>query len=190
MPNRRSILKIWAAIVLFISGYIPLFVIMLIKDLKEPGYCEFKNFTVSLFLLFIIMASGIFLYKIMKSLSGEGGFSIKVISVKSKSSEIVNYTIPYMISFFAFDMSKPTDLVVFLIFFVMLCALSISSQSIFINPILAIFGYGLYECKYIENSIEKEEIVLSRIDITQKRSYEIKRLSNYLSIISKYPEED
>lgn len=182
----KSLIRFWAAVIIFISGYIPLFIILIIKDIN--GDFIFKNPVLSYSLIIISIVSGLFLYLVIKNLE-TGGFPIEITSVKHKSSEIVNYTIPYMISFFAFDLAKTQDLIVFIIFFVLLCVLSIRSQSIFLNPILAMFGYGLYECTYTENNVLKDGVFISHDDLVINDSYKIKKLSMYISIISEYPKE-
>jgi len=184
--KNRSLIRFWAATIIFVSGYIPLFLILIIKDMNSAFI--FKNPGLSYSLIITCIVSGLFLYYVIKNLEADG-FPIEITSVKHKSSEIVNYTIPYMISFFAFDLTKTQDLIVFIIFFVLLCILSIRSQSIFLNPILAIVGYGLYECTYKENDIVKDGVIISNEDLIKNNSYKIKKLSMYISIISEYPKE-
>jgi len=184
-------------------GYTPLFFIMIIKDIhsflwfeyilsqpaigvseiKLPYGIAFQNPSVVIFLVILIVISLILLRYVLNNI-GNNPFPIKITEAKNRSSEVVNYTIPYMISFVAFDLSKWQDLLALLLFLSILCLLSIRSQSIFINPILAAIGYGLYDCKYNENNKLKECVMLSRIDLSEGIETKYKKLTNYMGIIS------
>ncbi|NOR70854.1 MAG: hypothetical protein GQ532_14370 [Methylomarinum sp.] len=201
--KRRSAIKTIPSIAIFISGYTPLFLIMIIKDInnflwfeyaltqpvmevsiiKLPYGIAFHNPSVVIFLVTLTVLSLILLKYVLKNI-GNNPFPIKITEAKSRSSEVVNYTIPYMISFVAFDLSKWQDLLALVIFLSILCLLSIRSQSIFINPILAAIGYGLYDCKYYENNKLKECVMLSQIDLSEGIETNYKKLTNYMGIIS------
>lgn len=201
--ERRSITTLIPSIAIFISGYTPLFLIMVIKDIKDLvwytntfsqpilGLSQFQlpywiNFTNPLIVLSIVVIAifSLFMLKYVLSNVSENPFDIEIKQAKSRSSEVVNYTIPYMISFVAFDLSKWQDLLSLLIFLSILCLLSIRSQSIFINPILAALGYGLYDCKYLENGREKECVMLSKNDLANNSNEKYTKLNNYMGIIA------
>ncbi|WP_341661161.1 hypothetical protein [Vibrio sp.] len=123
--NRKSKTRLLSSIAIFISGYTPLFLIMIIKDIKEvvwfehafesvvwsfsklkiPYWFEFKNIEIVLALLLLSVASLVLISYVLRNVT-KRPFAINVISAKSRSSEVVNYTIPYIISFVAFDLSK------------------------------------------------------------------------------------
>lgn len=202
--QRRNATTLIPSIAIFISGYTPLFLIMIIKDFDRidwqayqltssilgfsqidyPVGIVFKNSNVVLGLLIVAAVSLLMLRYVLKNITSNP-FEITITKAKSRSSEVVNYTIPYMISFVAFDLSKCQDLLSLIIFMGILCLLSIRSQSIFINPILAALGYGLYDCVYTENGKEKECVMLSRKDLTAKDVVKYKKLNNYMGIINK-----
>ncbi len=183
--NRKSKTRLLSSIAVFISGYTPLFLIMIIKDVtklvwfehefdspilfgfmkvKIPYWFEFGNHSVVVALILFSVISLVLLTFVLKNVT-KNPFEIVVITAKSRSSEVVNYTIPYMISFVAFDLSEWQDIVSLCLFLSVLCLLSIRSQSVFINPILAALGYGLYDCKYQESDNEKECVMLSKHDL-------------------------
>lgn len=201
--KRRSIVKTIPSISIFFSGYAPLFLIMAIKDVSGFVWYE-KQFTESVFgmerlvfpyfltvnnpgvvigLLAISILTVLMLWYVVKNIA-DNVFPIEIVSAKSRSSEVVNYTIPYMISFVAFDLSKWQDLVSLVVFLSLLCLLSIRSQSIFINPILAAAGYGLYDCQYAEHGTVKDCVMLSKEDIKEKQGVSFKKLTNYMGIIA------
>ena len=202
--QRRNATTIIPSIAIFISGYTPLFLIMIIKDFVRvdwqvyqltsnivgfsqiyyPVDIVFNNTKVVLGLLMVAALSLLMLWYVLKNITSNP-FDITITKAKSRSSEVVNYTIPYMISFVAFDLSKGQDLLSLIIFMGILCLLSIRSQSIFINPILAALGYGLYDCAYTENGKEKECVMLSPKDLIVEDVVKYKKLNNYMGIINK-----
>ncbi len=207
--NKRSITTLLPSIAIFISGYTPLFLIMIIKNIKGFEFHEFEfsseiiNFTsiqipywvilnnpiTVLFLIVTSVLSLFFLQYVLKNIS-ENPFKIKILKAKSRSSEVVNYTIPYMISFVAFDLGKWQDITSLILFLSVLCLLSIRSQSIFINPILAALGYGLYDCKYVEGGENKECVMLSKSDLLENSDETYKKLTNYMGIISQQGQQN
>ncbi|EAS44794.1 hypothetical protein C9J48_23955 [Photobacterium profundum] len=202
--NRRSKTRLVSSIAIFISGYTPLFLIMIIKDIKDfvwyektletpffwvsnikiPYWVTVTNSDVVITLIILSIISLLLLGYVLGNITKDP-FDITVISAKCRSSEVVNYTIPYMISFVAFDLSKWQDIFSLALFLSVLCLLSIRSQSVFINPILAAIGYGLYDCSYNEGDQVKECVMLSRNDLLANTKEKFVKLNNYMGIISK-----
>lgn len=200
--RRRNATTLIPSIAIFISGYTPLFLIMMIKDVQAinwfthifstsfwglthfsvPVGLTFKNVNVVWALLFVSLLSLGVLRFVLKNITSNP-FEITITKAKSRSSEVVNYTIPYMISFVAFDLSKWQDLLSLMLFLSILCLLSIRSQSIFINPILAALGYGLYDVAYKENNKDKECVMLALKDLSPQDSVKYKKINNYMGII-------
>jgi hypothetical protein len=200
--QRRNATTLIPSIAIFISGYTPLFLIMIIKDITGLNWYTYQfssatlgfenitfpigflmtNSSVVWGLVVVSVISLLMLRYVLKNITSNP-FEITITKAKSRSSEVVNYTIPYMISFVAFDLSKWQDLLSLIIFLGILCLLSIRSQSIFINPILAALGYGLYDCSYTENGKAKECVMLSPKDLTINDLVEYKKLNNYMGII-------
>ena len=200
--QRRNATTLIPSIAIFISGYTPLFLIMIIKDITGLNWYTYQfssatlgfenitfpigflmtNSSVVWGLVVVSVISLLMLRYVLKNITSNP-FEITITKAKSRSSEVVNYTIPYMISFVAFDLSKWQHLLSLIIFLGILCLLSIRSQSIFINPILAALGYGLYDCSYTENEKAKECVMLSPKDLAINDVVEYKKLNNYMGII-------
>lgn len=195
--KRRNATTLIPSIAIFISGYTPLFLIMMIKDVQAvkwftyelstsflgfthfsvPVGLIFKNSSVVCGLLLVSLLSLGMLWFVLKNITSNP-FEITIIKAKSRSSEVVNYTIPYMISFVAFDLSKWQDLLSLMLFLSILCLLSIRSQSIFINPILAALGYGLYDVDFKENNKDKECVMLALKDLSSQDGVKYKKINN------------
>lgn len=161
---------------MFISAYSPLALILAVKDF-DLKRIWFLNPTTSITIL-IIGAISIFVLNIVIN-DSTSGHRIKVDKISNKSNTLINYTIPYMISFFGFDMGKTTDLVAFILFMCLLCLLTIRTQTIFINPILAMKGYGLFDVTYTENEKTKEGIFLTKVPLVINKHFLIQKVSNF-----------
>ena len=73
---------------------------------------------------------------------------VKIMAVSNRSGELINYSIPYMISFFVMDLEDTNLLLSFGFFMVIMYWLTIKTHNIFVNPVLACLGYNLYDVKY------------------------------------------
>ena len=171
--------RLWASIIIFISSYSPMFLIFAIRDYENKS---FKHPEIIWFSLIISIISIIFLYFVMRQISS--GFTIKIKNISNRSSELVNYTVPYIVSFTSIDLGKTQDIISFLIFMILMCVLTILTKNHFINPILTFFGYGLYEIDFEEGETLKNSIFLSKIDIKKNEIYRMQKISKYLFIIT------
>ena len=184
--------NVFTSVIIFISAYSPLALIIAIQDFKGKNYRYdsineaiqlFNNPFVTWTIVGISIISLGLLWYVMRNI--ERGHLITIKSISNRSSELVNYTIPYMISFFGFDLFNVTELVSFLIFITLLCIFTIKKQAIFINPILAIAGYGNYDIEYEENGIEKDGVFLSKIKPRKGHNYQIQKITDYSFLITK-----
>ena len=98
-----------------------------------------------------------------------GNMLVKVQSVQNRSADLINYTIPYILSFFGFDLSKWADIISLTIFLLIMMLLTIKSKSVFLNPILALRGYGLYDLEYQFNGQQYSVIALCREELGVKQ---------------------
>lgn len=174
-------IKLWASPIIFISSYSPLGIILVIKDYDFRNH-SFNNPSVS---WGILIAS---LFSVIMLLVAIGGIrfgeDILIRRVSNRSNELVNYTIPYMLSFFGFDLGKWQDMISFGIFMVLMFVLTIRTQSLFINPILAIIGYGLYDVEFELFETTKQGILMSKLDLKLDRIYTVQPLSKFLYFVT------
>jgi len=113
-----------------------------------------------------------------------GNMSVKVKSVKSRSLDIVNYTIPYLFCAFDIDLTKPEDIITILLFLLILLILTISSQSIFLNPILALGGYSFYDVDYKYDGKLKSNVIISNLELDNNELYYVRSLTRFLYIVT------
>ncbi len=110
--------------------------------------------------------------------------AVKVLAVRDKSVDLISYTIPYIISFFGIDLGKPADVISLSIFLLIMLLLTITSKSVFLNPILAMFGYGLFEVEYQYDQKQFSTVSLSKVEIEKGKIYYIRSLTKFLYLIT------
>ncbi len=175
--------KLITAILLFISAYAPLFVILAVKDFDFSCTYKFKHSTPICILLGLTAISIGLLFFAVNSIK-RGNMPVKVKSVKSRSVDLINYTIPYIVSFFGFDLSKTEDVVSLTIFLLLMLLMTIKSKSVFMNPILLLAGYNLYDLEYEFDGKTNSTIVISKHDMRTGDIYYIRSLTRFLYFIT------
>jgi hypothetical protein len=173
------------SIILFISAYSPLFVIFAVKDWDFS-----RNKFGHPWLTFGIIAASVISVIILLLIFGnlhKGNRCVTIKSISNRSMDLINYTLPYIVSFFGFDLSETADVISLGIFLAILFILTVRSHSIFMNPILSIVGYGLYDITFEYDSRIRTAIVLTNIELQSNQRYYLRPLTPYLQVIK---EED
>ncbi|WP_441257024.1 hypothetical protein ACS18Q_09735 [Vibrio sp. Vf1514] len=201
--------KLWAAIGIFFSSYLPLSLILMIQDidsnyLKNINYsaiCDlpkmlysnfgptslmmlekfvhvFKNPTIGLSIVGVSIISLVFLKLIMGSLSGGQLITVKQ-SVRNPS-DLMNYTVPYMVAFIGVDLGDGPKVAGFLVFMIFMFVLTYKTKQLFMNPILAVLGYNLYDIEYDVNTKIRHGRMLSKFEIEPEKQYQMEIVSSLL----------
>lgn len=201
--------KLWAAIGIFFSSYLPLSLILLIQDIDSKYLANidyskisnipsmlysdfhatfgmlfykflhvFKNPAIGLSIVGISFVSLIFLKMIMSSLSGGQLITVKQ-SVRNPS-DLMNYTVPYMVAFIGVDLSDGPKVAGFLVFMIFMFILTYKTKQLFMNPILAVLGYNLYDIEYDINKNIRNGRILSKFEIEPEKQYQMEIVSSLL----------
>lgn len=151
-------LRAWSSVFIFISAYFPLAIIFAIQDFDSKS----SNFSHPVIVYTVLAISAVSCLIVWLSVSHIKVSSppVEIRSVSNRSGELVNYSIPYMISFFVMDLGKTKLLVSFGFFMLIMYWLTLKTHNIFVNPVLALLGYNLYDVKYIKNGQEFEDFFL------------------------------
>lgn len=181
--------KILTAILLFISAYSPLFLILAIKDFDFNETWRLKHPIGIYVMLGISLLSIILLFATVKSIK-RGNMPVKIVEVKNRSVDLINYTIPYIVSFFGFDLSKIEDIFSLSIFLLLMLFLTIKSKSVFMNPILLLAGYNLYDIEYEFNGKQFSTIAISNHEMRSGQFYYIRSLTRFLYFITEEQKSD
>lgn len=152
-------LSITSKMMLFLSSYSLLFVALTFKY-------KLGSFT----WIFIVLAvlGGIATIKITKTKINPD--NREVINIVSKNDQVLSYLVSYLLPFIGFDLTQSNEFVALIIIFLTIGVLYIKADLIYINPLLLLFGFNIYEAQFINGS--------KRILISRKNVNEIKLLKN------------
>lgn len=156
-------LRRWALFSLFITSYIPLFAIVIGKQLKDGwafrywgGWsknavcCYLSHFGMaSLLTLFSMVgiAGMVVLLKNMKK-NLPNGQTVTVTKISNRNSEAIGYIATYIIPFLASDFAAWFECVVFAVLMLLIYVIYTNSNMILTNPLLSIIGYSLLDIEY------------------------------------------
>lgn len=176
-PSLR--LRFWASLLIFISGYAPLLLILAIKDLEWLG--QFPGPKHPWLVIGLLAAAALSTVTVLRAIrSIRSGLPVTITKASNKSGDLFGYTIPYVLSFVRIDLSDWQTLVSLGIFLAMLFAIAYRTQTVFVNPVLALAGYMLIDCTFKQGASETQALVLSRKPLTIGGTYAVERLSHYL----------
>lgn len=174
-------LRFLSSLLIFISSYFPLALIFIIKDLDDTTFLPRHAITAAIIAVLVMIACAIVLRAARKI---QSGVPVEVTKVSIKSGDMFTYTIPYMISFYNFNLGDWKTLLSLFVFMSLMFALSYRTQNVFINPVLALAGYGLYDCQFKDGSREVQGLLISRYKFQLGDTCIVEQLSNFLYIVS------
>ena len=164
-------------IMLFISSYIPLYILMILKNVLErtTDKGKFLNLFNRKFIFFdeindyaLVVLLGLCLislvYLALKTKSTDGQKYYKVISVEDETSNYYfNYISIYLLSCLGLTLNNIVD--VFVLFFIMIIVgiIYINNNMTYMNPTLNLLGYKVYSArvKLMSNNLEFNSILIA-----------------------------
>lgn len=180
MSDTSLRLRPLVSLVLFLSSYSPLMIILTIKDLNFSLPHFFGSATTSGILIFMAIGSSVVTLMTVRSV--ESGLTVVVTKAANKSGDMFGYTIPYMLSFMRVDLGDWQTLLSLVLFLSVLFIMAYRTQTVFINPVLAIAGYMLIDCTFKRDGKEVQAMVVTREPISAGDSMQLDQLSHYLYI--------
>jgi hypothetical protein len=118
------------------------------------------------------------------------GIPVKITRVANKPGEIFAYTIPYVISFYNFNLGDLKMVLCLLVFMSLMFILSYKTQSMMINPVLALSGYGFFNCEFQHAGKSLQGEFVSKFHFRPGDTCLVERLSEFLYFVAKViPEE-
>lgn len=181
-PSLR--LRPWASLVLFLSAYSPLMLILIVKDYDaiSPGLLP-QNPVFSGVLLLIATLSSLAVLRSVREING--GLEVTITKASNKSGDMFGYTIPYMLSFMRVDLGDWQVIVSLAMFLAILFIMAYRTQTVFVNPILALAGYMLIDCTFKRGDKEIQAMVVTRQPLAVGNSCRMERLAHYLYVAVK-----
>ena len=151
-----------ALFALFITSYIPLFLIVIAKQLKDGrdylcwgGWnrdalcCCAIHFGMSLVLavLTIVGVGGIRVLLRNLETNLKNGQTVRVTKINNRNSEAVGYIATYIVPFLASDFTSWYECLIFVVVMALIYVIYTNSNMILINPLLSIW-YSLLEVEF------------------------------------------
>lgn len=174
--NEANNLHGMAQFVLFVSSYLPLFILIIVRQVSENS--EYLHWTgisligIKLFIfkfglssiLFLTSVIGLFGYwKTLGNIEevAKNGNPITVKDVKNKNSEAIGYIATYIIPFLFQSFNGWFECLSVLFLMTIIYRIYINSSLLLINPLLS-FKFAIYEIEYTENKKNKNGLIISR----------------------------
>ena len=176
-------LRTLSAALIFISAYAPLAVIFLIQDFDTKTRW-FKNPALGFTILSVAILSCVVVWASVHQTKVSTP-PVTVKRVSNRSGELINYSIPYMVSFFVEDLTNVKRLLTFGFFMGIMFWMTLKTHNIFINPMLAVMGYNIYDVQYMRDGREFQDFFLSKgVRLNPNETCRIVELSERLFLVT------
>lgn len=185
MSTKHSSLRVRPLVsaVLFVSGYSPLLVILVIKDMTASNGLSLGHPLTSAILLAVALLSSIAVITATDQI--KDGLSVEVTRAVNKSGDMFGYSIPYVLSFLKINLDDWQVIASLGIYLLMLFVIAYRTQTYFVNPILALRGYMLVDCSFKRDNVETQALVLTREPVQAGNRVVVEQLSRYLYVANK-----
>ena len=165
-----------AIFVLFITSYIPLFGLLILRQVKqnidflnfggfnqESIFLAIKKFGVSGFLFLLAIFGFIGLKFLLTNLDKKrpNGELVKIVEVENKNSETISYISTYIVPFIFQDTNNLFDISSIFIVLIIIFFIYTKSNMIVINPILSI-SHTLYQIDYNKKNQMKKALLITK----------------------------
>lgn len=161
---------------MFITSFIPLWATVIFIDTLNIIKHDVNLLTEYISILTIItlnILSILIILKSMSSIKASEYKPYKVIEVRQEKGITSEFLLSYVLPLFAFDFTLWSEVVQFLIYFIILSFLCVRNNNIYANLIFEINGYKFFDCelkwKPEQNVKTTQVIVISRNNISSQR---------------------
>jgi hypothetical protein len=168
-------MRSWLKLVLFLSSYSPLFLIIAILNVKLNDIYKVKDiipqdkiWLVIVMLALFILPNAILFY-LIKRVRFFQPIKEKTNSFINKNSDVMNYIVTYLIPFLSFNFDKLNQTIAFAILIFVLAIVYIHSNIFYINPILIISGYKIYE-------INDKYLIITKLTVKREKRLKLYRI--------------
>jgi hypothetical protein len=154
--------RIITAALIFLASYLPLTVILLFQDVEmaalarpactdwahAASHCTLplKHPWMSLSPTLLCLASLLVTILVLGMLKPHN--RIAVHSATHVPADLMNYTLPYVVSFMSLDYGDVGKLAGFAAFLAWIFVMTLRSGQLLMNPVLTVFGWQLYELEF------------------------------------------
>lgn len=190
--------RLLIALAVFLGSYLPLSMILLIQDFNidlwgnpicnpiiDFGGCStpFRNSYISV-TFFCVCFLGLVITKYALKLIKSTERKIDIKEIKHTPTDLMNYVLPYVVSFMSVDYKEINKFLGFIVFLCWLFWITYRSGQIILNPILIVMNWKLYEVKYTHSGSTDEMVgkILSNTLIEVNLSYNYQEIQDVIII--------
>ena len=107
-----------------------------------------------------------------------------VSEVKHIPTDLMNYVLPYVVSFMEIDYNDIGKFVGFIVFLVWIFIITYKSERAIMNPVLTVFGWKLFEIKHSSpaGQVVSTSMALSRIALNPGTTYRVNAVQEVLIV--------
>jgi hypothetical protein len=194
--------RLLTAVVVFLGSYLPLSVILLAQNFDfgaihrslcwppEHAGCSIPLRNPGFALIALIICLLCFFVTLFVLASVKPKQEIVLVEAKYIPTDLMNYTLPYVVSFMSIDYQDMSKFVGLVIFLAWMFWITYKAGQILLNPLLIVFGWRMYELKYHFASDKQERIsrALSRGLIDAGETHRHTNITDILMIKPAPPE--
>ena len=171
--------RAYAAGILFLGSYLPLSVILLEQnfryELLRTGICKdwhadnclipLRQPVLSVSFVAICLVCFTFTLIVLRAIQVRQ--QVVVSEVKHVPADLMNYVLPYVVSFMGIDYSDIGKFAGFIVFLAWIFIITYKSERAIMNPVLTVFGWRLLEIKHSSpgGQVASTSLALSRIEL-------------------------
>jgi hypothetical protein len=154
-------------------------------DFLMSGTCHIPLQKPFLSVTFFLICLGCFFFSwFALKLAKPEGQKIKIVESKYTPSDLMNYVLPYIVSFMSISYIETNKFFGFVIFLLWLFWLSYKSGQIILNPMLIVFNWKMYEVSYRFPGSDDifSGVVLANTDVNPNSDYEYETIQSVIVI--------
>lgn len=191
-------LRILPSIIIFTGSYLPLSMILFVQDinytnLTSEGYsnifaalanCKISlshpfistSILIACLTCFILTLSALEFFRVKNKL--------KVQDHKYIPTDLMNYSLPYVVSFMSIGYEETSKFIGLIIFLAWMFLITYKAGQVILNPVLIVFGWKLYDVTYIiagdTTGKKHSKLLLSKHHLSENSSYKFCEIQNVL----------
>lgn len=152
--------RLLTAITVFLGSYLPLAVILFSQSIDytalrqgicwplKEGLCELPIIDAGYSIAFLVVTIACFAMTVLFLALIKPGQDIVIADAEYVPTDLMNYTLPYIVSFMGINYNETNKFVGFCVFLAWMFWITHKSGQTFLNPILIALGWRLYNVTY------------------------------------------
>lgn len=152
--------RLLTAVTVFLGSYLPLAVILFSQSINytalrqgicwplKEGLCELPIIDAGYSIAFLIVTIACFAMTVLFLSLIKPGQDIVISDAEYVPTDLMNYTLPYIVSFMGINYNETNKFVGFCVFLAWMFWITHKSGQTFLNPILIALGWRLYNVTY------------------------------------------